>query len=483
MSSRRHVALCCGVLLALSAPAHSQAPDRSRAPRPGPPPELRLPPIQKRQLSNGLPVWLVELHEVPVAQVNLVVGSGGADDPPRRFGLSSMTAAMLEQGAGTRSALEIADAIDYLGADLNAASTMDMSALRLHVPVSRLADALPVMADVALRPTFPADELERLRQQRLTSILQGRDDASTIASAAFSRILYGPAHRYGTPTIGTAEVVKTFTADELKTFHAAVYRPDNATLIAVGDVTAEKLIPLLESAFGAWKSPGSPAPTQTLPAAPAHPARQIYIVDKPGAPQSQIRIGAVGVQRSTPDYFPLVVTNTILGGSFTSRLNNNLREVHGYTYGASSSFDMRVGPGPFSAGAGVQTDKTSESLTEFFNELNGILKPVPADELARAKNYVALRYPGTFETTGDMSRRLEEMLIFKLPEEYFSSYVQRIQAVTGADVQSVARKYIGPDRLAVVVVGDRKAIEPGIRALNLGPIRVLSLDEVFGPKP
>jgi predicted Zn-dependent peptidase len=360
---------------------------------------------------------------------------------------------------------------------------MDLSALRLHVPVSRVGDALPVMADVALRPTFPTSELERLRQQRLTSILQGRDDPSTIASAAFSRVLYGPNHRYGTPMVGTAEVIKTFTADDLKGFYASVYRPDNATLIAVGDVTPDKLVPMLESSFGSWKPPAAAKTSQPLPPATQPAARQIYIVDKPGAPQSQIRIGTIGVQRSTADYFQLIVTNTILGGSFTSRLNNNLREVHGYTYGASSNFDMRVGTGPFTAGAGVQTDKTSESLTEFFNELNAILKPVPPDELARAKNYVAMRFPGTFETTGDMSRRLEEMVVFQLPEDYFTNYVRQIQAITAADVQRVAQKYIAPNRMAVVVVGDRSAIEPRIRALNLGPIRVMTLDEVFGPPP
>jgi predicted Zn-dependent peptidase len=164
-------------------------------------------------------------------------------------------------------------------------------------------------------------------------------------------------------------------------------------------------------------------------------------------------------------------------------LNNNLREVHGYAYGAGSGFDMRAGPGPFTASAGVQTDKTAEALTEFFKELNDILKPVPADELARAKNYVSLRFPGTFETTGDMSRRLEDLILFHLPDDYFSTYVRNIQAVSSADVQRVAQKYILPNRFAVVVVGDRKVIEPGIRALNLGPVKIMTIDEVFGPKP
>jgi predicted Zn-dependent peptidase len=217
----------------------------------------------------------------------------------------------------------------------------------------------------------------------------------------------------------------------------------------------------------------------TMPAAPQPARRQIYLVDKPGAPQTQIRIGTIGVARSTPDFFPIQVLNTVLGGSFSSRLNLNLREKRGYTYGASSGFDMRLTPGPFSAQAGVQTDKTSESLTEFFNELNGILKTVPADELARAKNYVSLRFPSSFETTGDIARRLEDAIVYRLPDDYYSRYVQNIEAVTAADVQRVAQKYIQPDRLAVVVVGDSKVIEPGIRKLNLGPITTLSIDELF----
>jgi zinc protease len=459
-----------------------QAPDRSHPPQPGPPAPLRLPTIQKQKLSNGLPVWIVEMHEVPVAQINLVVLSGTANDPPGKYGVASFAAVMLEEGAASRPALEIADAVDFLGADLGAATTSDLSAVRLHVPVARLADALPIMADVALRPTFPNDELDRQRQQRLTSLLQGRDDPPTIAAVAFSRILYGKGHRYGTPQMGTAETIKTLTSDDLRSFYTSAFRPENAVLLAVGDVTADKVMPLFEKNYGAWKGAGGAA-AEKLPATDEPPARQVYLIDKPGAAQSQIRIGRIGVPRSTADYFPIQVMNTILGGSFSSRLNNNLREVHGYTYGASSVFDMRAGAGPFYAAAGVQTDKTAEALKEFFNELNAILKPVPAEELSRAKNYVALRFPSAFETTGDISRRLEDALVYKLPDDYFSKYVQNIQAVSAADVQRVAQKYIKPDHLAVVVVGDLKAIEPGIRALNLGPIKVMTIDEVFGPKP
>jgi zinc protease len=473
------------VLVLASVGLFAQSPDRSKPPAVGPAPTLKLPQIQKRQLSNGLPVWIVELHEVPVVQVNLIVMAGTAEDPAGKYGIASLTTAMLTEGAGSRAALEIADAIDFLGADLGASSAIDSSAIRLHVPVARLADALPIMADVALRPTFPKDELERLRQQRLTTLIQSRDDAATIAALAFSRVLYGQTHRFGTATMGTADTIKAFTVDDLRAFYAATFRPDNATLLMVGDVTPDKALPLIETSFGGWKASGPRPMHPQFPTVPARARREVYLVDKPAAPQSQIRIGSVSVPRSTPDYFPIQVANTILGGSFSSRLNMNLRETHGYTYGASSAFDMRIQPGPFFTAAGVQTDKTSESLTEFFKELNGILQPVPAEELARAKNYVALRFPGGFETTGDISRRLEEVLTYHLPDDYFSRYVPSINAVTGNDVQRVARTYIQPDKLAVVVVGDRKVIEPGIRALNLGPINTLSIDEVFGaaPKP
>jgi predicted Zn-dependent peptidase len=470
------------IALAATASLSAQAPDRSKPPTLGPPPTLKLPQLQKRQLSSGLPVWIVELHEVPVAQVNLVVMSGSGDDPAGKYGVASLATAMLMEGAGSRSSLELADAIDFLGADISTNSSADASAVRLHTPVARLADALPLMADVALRPTFPAGELDRVRQQRLTTLLQARDDPSTIAALAFARVLYGTAHRYGTATMGTADTLRSFTPADLRAFYTSTFRPDNAAIIAVGDVTPATLLPLLEKQFGGWKAPaGSTAAHVHQPAPPTRTEREIFLVDKPNAPQSQIRIGAVGVPRSTPDYFPIFVMNTVLGESFSSRLNMNLREKHGYSYGASSMFDMRSDAGPFAAFAGVQTDKTAEALKEFFNELNGILAPVPADELDRAKNYVALRFPGGFETTGDISRHLEETLIYHLPDDYFSRYVQNIGAVTSADVQRVARRYIQPDREAVVVVGDRKTIEGGLQALKLGPVTILSVDDIFGP--
>jgi predicted Zn-dependent peptidase len=409
-------------------------------------------------------------------QVSLIVRAGSGDDPAGKFGAASLTAAMLDEGAGTRTALEIADEAEFLAADLGASSSFDASAVRLNVPSARLADALPLMADVALRPTFPEKELDRLRQERITSLLQARDDPASVAPMAFARVVFGEAHRYGTAAMGTESTLKAFTTADLRAFHAAMYRPSNATLIAVGDFRAAAVMPLLEKSFGSWKS-GSPSSHAAVPGAAQLAERQITIVDVPKAQQSQIRIGWVGVARSTPDYFTLQVLNTILGGSFTSRLNQNLREEHQYSYGASSRFEMRLSPGAFLAGAGVQTDKTSEALREFFKELGAIGTPVGAEELTKAKNYLALGFPGGFETIADLSAHLEELVVYGLPDDYFDRYVSRIQAVTSAEVARAAATYIQPQRFAVVVVGDRATIEPGIRMLGLGPVRVMSVGD------
>ena len=456
-----------------------ERPDRSKPPALGPPPTLDLPTIQKRMLSNGLPVWIVETHEVPVVQVNLVVQVGSGDDSADKYGLASLTAAMLDEGAGNRSALEIADAIEFVGANLATSSSFDASAIRLNVPVERLQDALPIMADVALRPTLPEEELNRLRQERITALIQARDEPESIAPLAFARLLYGPRHRYGTGASGTERTLKAMTTEDLKAFHASHYQAANSALVVVGDIKPDAATAQLEKQFGAWKG-GAAAKRVAVPTAPQRPGGEIVIVDKPGAEQSQIRIGWIGVARDTPDYFVLQVLNTILGGSFTSRLNQNLRERNGYAYGAGSRFDMRLAPGPFFAAAGVQTDKTAEALREFFNELNAITKPVPEDELTKAKNYIVLGFPSEFETSGDLSARLEELLVYKLPDNYFEQFVPRIRAVTSADVQKAAARYIQPSRFTVVVVGDRKTIEAGIRALNLGPVRVISVDEALG---
>ena len=478
---KRLISIVCLLAAAthFGAAAEQAKPDRSKPPAIGPAPSLKLPAIQKQKLSNGLDVWIVEHHEVPLAQINLIVRSGSAADPIGKFGVGSLAAAMLDEGAGSRSALELADALEFLGANLSTTSSFDYSAVRMSVPVSKLGDALPLMSDVALRPAFPAAELDRLRKERLTSLLQARDNPGALIQIAFPRIVYGPTHRYGTSANGLPPAIEALTVADLQAFYGAHYRPDNATLLVVGDITPSAILPQLEKTFASWKAEGMAPLVAAVPNAPQLKSRQIYIVDKPEAAQSQVRIGWVGVPRSTPDYAALQVLNTILGGSFTSRLNDNLRERNGYAYGASSIFDTRLSAGPFFATAGVQSDKTAEALKEFFNELNGMLEPVPAEELNKAKNYVALGFPGEFETTGDLARKLEELVAYSLPDDTFSNFVASVSKVASADLQRLAARYIQPDKMAVVVVGDRKVIEGPIRQLNLGPVNFVSIDELF----
>jgi zinc protease len=462
----------CGIAIAAG-----QQPDRSKPPALGAPPELHLPGIEKRTLSNRLPVWIVAQHKVPVVHVELALRAGSEADPPQKFGLASLTADMLDEGAGSRSALEIADTIDYLGAELDTSSSSDASYVDLHVPVARLADALPVMADVIARPTFPDAELKRVREERLTSLVEAADDPEQLIQFAFPRLVYGT-HRYGTLSIGTAASLRGFTRTDLVSFHASGYRPEQATLVVTGDVTAAAVVPMLESTLGQWK-PAATAATPALTNPQQLASRRVYLIDKPGAAQSQIRVGWVGVPRSTPDYFALRVLNTILGGAFTSRLNQNLRETHGYAYGASSLFDTRHSAGPFFAAAGVQTDKTAEALKEFFNELTRIHEPVPTDEIEKAKHYLSLLLPRNFETTRATANALAQVAVYDLPRDFYETYAQRVRAVTAADVKRAADKYIQPAKFAVVIVGDRKIVEPGVRGLNLGPVTIVEPAEVM----
>jgi predicted Zn-dependent peptidase len=347
----------------------------------------------------------------------------------------------------------------------------------LSAPVKNLAPALALLADVVLRPAFPAAELERLRKERLASLVQAQDNPAAIIGYAFPRVVYGPTYRYGTPATGLPPAIEAISADDVRAFYKEHYVSGNATIVVTGDVTLAAAKTELDKAFAGWPATGDRTATAPLPVAPQLAKREI--VDKPGAAQSQIRIGWVGVPRSTPDYATLEVLNTILGGSFGSRLNQNLRERNGFTYGAGSVFDMRASAGPFFASAGVQTDKTADALREFFVELEGIAKPIPAEEIENAKNYVALGFPAEFETTRNLAQKLEELIVYNLPEDTYRSFVGAVEKVTAADVQKAAARYIQPGRMAVVIVGDRKAIEPGIGPLNLGPLRVVPIEEFF----
>ncbi len=484
-TTARLIVPCAGVLFVLaccfSVQALAQAPDRSKPPALGPPPVLKLPPIQHFKLSNGLPVLLMERHEVPLVQINLLVNAGTADDPPGKPGLASMTAAMLTEGAGPRGSLELADAIDFLGARLSAVAGMHSFVITLHTPLTHLDSSLVLLSDVALHPTFPPAELERQRKERLTALMQWRDEPRALASVEFNHALYGSNHPYGIPSLGTEQALRSFTRSDLEGFRTKYFGPNNSTLVVVGDVTPASLLPRLESAFGGWKQ-ASPENINLQPIEQVS-ERRIFLVDKPGAAQSEIRIGRIGVPRLTEDYFAITVMNTILGGSFTSRLNRNLREEHGYTYGAGSRFEFRRLAGPFMSAAAVQTAVTDSALVEFMKELNSILQPVTDAELQRAKNYEALGFPADFQSVAQVAGELEQLPMYGLPDDYFNRYIDRIEAVTKEDVQRVAKKYIDPGKVDIIIVGDRKKIEAGVRALKLGPVTLLTIGDVLGKEP
>jgi predicted Zn-dependent peptidase len=467
--------LMCGATSLLA-----QAPDRSTPPPLEEPPRLTLPPVQEHTLSNGARVLLMEKHQVPVVQITIIVRAGSAYDPADRIGLASIMADMMDEGAGSRDALELADAIDFLGARIGVGATMHTITASLFTAVPKLDDALPLLADVVLRPTFPEDELERKRVSRLTSLLQAHDEPSTVASVLFAKALFGD-HPYGNPRVSTETSLRAITVRDLREFHGAHIKANNATIVVVGDVMPEDILPRLERALGDWEAGDLATPTLAAPAQVAR--REVLLVDKPGAAQSEIRIGRIGAARKTKDYFALEVMNTVLGGSFTSRLNQNLREDKGYTYGAGSGFGYNLLPGPFRAASAVQTDATQAALEEFFKELAAIREPIPDEELTRARNYLALGFPADFQSVRGIAGNLEDIAVYDLPLDYFNGYVDRVLDISQRDVRDVASRYIEPETMLVVVVGDRATIEDGVRALDLGPVRVLSIEDVLGEKP
>jgi zinc protease len=446
--------------------------DLTKPPVLGPPKPLTLPAVVTRELPNGLRLLVVEQHELPIADFVLVIKSGGETDEPGKLGTATLATSLLKEGTATRSSLQIADQEAFLGVDVFAGSGWDATTLQLHTPTAQLDSALALFADIALRPAFPTNELERLRKNRLTSLLQVKDRAPEIANRAYAAIVYGSA-AYGRPLTGDEASTNAIQQADVRRFYETYFRPNNATLLVVGDVRPDDIERRVRAMFGGWQRATVPPASYGQPAAAK--GTTIYVVDKPGAAQSSFRIGGVGVARNTADYFPLTVMNTALGGSFTSRLNQNLRETKAYTYGASSGFAMRRAPGPFLASAEVVAAKTDSALIEFMKELRAIRDTIPQDELEKTKRYLQLQLPGRFETTGGIAGQLAQLVTYDVPLSFYNSYTQGIASVTQADVQRVARQYIDPDRLAIVIVGDRKSIEPTLRATKLGDVTIVDI--------
>jgi predicted Zn-dependent peptidase len=454
-------------------PARSNAEvDLTKPPVLGAPKPLALPAVVSRDLPNGLKVMIVEQHELPLADFVLVFKSGGETDEPGKLGTATLATTLLKEGTTTRNSLQIADQEAFLGVDLFASSGWDATTMSLHTPTSQLDSALALFADIALHPAFPANELERLRKNRLTSLLQVKDRGPEMANRAFAAILYGSA-AYGRPLTGDEPSTNAIQPSDVRRFYDTYFRPNNATLLVVGDVRPDDIERRVRALFGAWQRGNVPTSSYGQP--PAAKSTTIYVVDKPGAAQSSFRIGSIGVPRSTADYFPLTVLNTALGGSFTSRLNQNLRETKGYTYGASSGFAMRRTAGPFTASAEVVAAKTDSALIEFMKELRSIRDTIPATELEKTKRYLQLQFPGRFETTGGIAGALAQLVPYDVPLSFYNNYTQGVAAVTQADAQRVAREYLDPDKLSIVIVGDRKSIEPTLKATKVGDVVVVDI--------
>jgi zinc protease len=463
------------MMVLLTTVARTQDVDRTKRPKGKPAPTVQLPQIQKAKLANGLNVWLVEHSELPTVSLNLVIQAGSDHDPMGQPGIASMTADVLDEGTTTRDALQISEELEAIGASLSVGSSFDGSFVGLSTLTKSLDKALELYADVIVHPTFPEKEFDRLRNQRLTALVQQRDQPTTIANNAFSFILYGPNHPYGSNPGGTEGSIGTMKRDDLEKFYQSYYRPNNSTLLVVGKVTMKEIQPKLERALAHWKP--SDVPKFTLPDAPKVAERKIYLIDKPGAAQSEFRIGYPALARNTPDFFPVVVMNRALGGQFTSRINLNLREKHGYTYGARSAFSFQKGPGPFTASAGVVTDKSDSALREFLYELDLMRKDgMSADELEYVKKGIIGSFALTFETPSQIASILQNVILYGLPEDYYNTYLQRIDAVTAADVQRVAEKYLDTSTMAVVIVGDLATIKNPILAGNFGEVVVCDLD-------
>lgn len=447
---------------------------RSRVPGPGRPSPLKLPVPTRFQLRNGLTVYLLEQHGLPIVSANLVVLSGSDRNPPRLPGLASFTAEMLDEGTKSRSALVIAGDADQLGASLSTGSTMDLSVVAFRSLKKSTDAAFGLAVDVLLEPTFPDSEVERLRHDRLTEILQQRDNPHILAAKYFSSALYGRDHPYGYTELGTETSNKTITRGDLVRFWLNGYSPAAAALVVAGDLTEDELLALVEKHLGTWSGAGDAA---APPPVESKPTRRIVIVDKPAAPQTVLRIGQIGVARANPDYVALTVMNAALGGLFSSRINLNLREKHGYTYGASSAFVYRRGPGPFLIGTSVRTDATAPAVREILIETERMrTSDVMREELAVAKDSISRSLPGLFETTPQIASTIGQLFVHNLPTNYYRSLPGEIDTVSVADLRRVAEKYLQPEQMTVVAVGDKSKIREPLERLELGPVQCLDVD-------
>ena len=443
--------------------------DRTTLPVPGSSAPFRFPTIHRRRLSNGLEVRVVAHDAVPILTAVLMVRGGTAADPPQREGLAAFTADLLDEGSGGRSALQVADEMARLGADLDVDVGPDATLLAMGSLARYGRPSLTLLAEMAIMPNLADDDIERVRKLRLERLRQLRDHAPALAERAMARLLYG-AHPYGHLSMGSETALGATAADDLRGFHRGAFVPASTVLAIAGDGHVDELVDMADMAFGAWEASGDDRVDAAagLQPPPLQPAHTLAIVPRPGSAQSELRIGHVCASRDTPDYHALVVLNMILGGQFVSRVNLNLRQDKGYTYGVRTGFDLRRGLGPFSLQTSVQSDKTVPAIREALREIADIrgARPATADELAMAKASITLGYPRGFETAQQVARGLAQLALHDLPDTYFEEFVPRIEAISLDDVSRVANHYFDLSRMATLIVGDPDRIGPELTALG-----------------
>ncbi|MGB2645287.1 MAG: pitrilysin family protein [Candidatus Acidiferrum sp.] len=452
--------------------------DRSKPPEIGTPPELKLPKLQHATLSNGLKVILAERHEIPLVDFWLNVDAGYAADQSALPGTASMAMALLSGGTKTRTALQISDEQELLGARLSARSNLDLSVVQLSALKSKLDPSLDLFADMILNPVFPAADFDRQQKLQLATIQREKNTPIQMALRVFPGLLYGPGHAYGNPLTGsgTAASIEKLTREDLVKFHEVWFKPNHATLVIAGDTTLAEVTPKLEKLFASWK-PGQ-TPQKNIKNVQLPEKSAVYLIDKPGALQSIIFAGNIAPPRANPDEIAIEAANDDLGGMFGSRLNMDLREDKHWSYGVRSLLWDARGQRPFLAVAPVQTDKTKESLDEMNKQFRGILgdHPVTADELSKVQANETLSLPGSFETLNAVGQSMNDIVQFGLPEDYFETYAGKVRALKVSDIENGAKAIVHADHLIWVVVGDRAKIEPGIKELGLGEIRILDAD-------
>ncbi len=458
--------------------ARAEGADRSRLPEPGSPPPVQFPQLQRTELSNGMKVILAERHAVPLVQFDLLVDAGYAADFGSQAGTASLTLKMIDEGTAKRSSEEVSEQLANLGAELNAGSNLDLSFVSLSTLRARLDEALAVYADVIVNPSFPAAEFGRLQKQQLAAIETEKSSPIQMARRVLPRFLYGPEHAYGNPMTGsgTTESVESLSREDLVRFHETWFRPENATLVVVGDATMGEIRPKLEGLFGHWRSGN--VPEKELGKVVDRGVATVYLMDRPGAIQSMILAGRLAPPKTHPLETAIQTANNILGGSFTSRINMNLREEKNWSYGVRSYVSAARGLRPFMVIAPVQTDKTKEALAEIARELDDVVgpRPVTAQELGRAQKNQVLRLPGSWETLTRVRNAIRELVRFGLPDDYYLTYSDKVGALSLEDLAEAARQVVRRDDMVWVVVGDREKVEEGIRSLRLGEVHLIDAD-------